>query len=330
MKRSVRRIAALSALLALVVGCAASERTFASRRDYWAYRQFRLADTTLEALRQSNRYLKDLPEGRFRPEVAAWFAKHEPAFYRAALDRPSLLRAYLAALPDGPNAERVIDRLVELEALREYRAKQLQRQEHAIGRIGQELSRAQEQREAVVLALTDFIRLLADVRSFGRPTEQLNHELLFRLRLSKPSMRCDAEACTKSVRLPYAIPEAKQLVLREAVFDVELRLERGLLRAATLRGPELFSRLAEASSLTPVQASDFASRLDAIAKVTALVENTLEPRFPAASCAREVVAPVILRRDCDGIALELTAGGEPGAADLLVVRPAPSAATPPK
>lgn len=318
--KSAKLLVLLLLACALPCGCGASERMLAGRRDYSMYREFRLAENTPERLRHANRYLKDLPDGRFRGEVALWFARKEPAFFEAARDRPSLLRAYLAALPDGPHAEQVIDRMVELDSLREYRASQTRLQDEKIDKVGSELERARQQREAVVRSLTELVRLLSDIRSFGSPTEDLDHQLLFALRLRKPAMRCDAERCKKSVRMAYSVPEAKRLAAREALFEVELDLEQGLVRAATLRGPQLFSRLFEASAVTPVTAGDFAARLDAISGVTTLVHNLIEERLPVSTCGREVVAPVVLWRECDGIRLELVAGGEPDEPDLLSVR----------
>jgi len=303
-------------------GCAASDRMLAGRRDYTTYRAFRLATTPLERLRYGNRYLKDVPEGRFRTEVSAWFERAEPRFYRTAYDRPSLLRAYLSAMPDGPNAEPVIDRLVELEALREYRARQAAREEAAIERARIALEQAQAQRESLVRELTVLIRLLADVRTFGKPVQALERDFSDWLHLQEPSARCEKDACVKTVLAPYAVPEAKQLAPREAAYQVELLFRRGLLAGVTLRGPELFSRLYEASSRQPVPAGDFAARLEALARVSAMFETLLEARFPAQRCARDVIAPLLLRRECDGTVVELRAGTEPGQDDGLSIAPA--------
>jgi hypothetical protein len=122
------------------------------------------------------------------------------------------------------------------------------------------------------------------------------------------------------VRIAYAVPGKLRLLPREAVFQVELALERGLVRSVTLTGPELFNRLAEALSLVPAEPNDFAGRVDAIARSVGLVENMLEPRLPKASCEREVVAPLVLARDCAGTHFELFAGDRPGALDGFSVR----------
>lgn len=303
------------------IGCSVSEHLLAGRHDYRNYREFRLARAPVERLRHANRYLQDVRRGRFRSEVAAWFAQNEPAFYALARDRPSLLRAYLAAMPDGPRSEQAIDRLLELETLREYRDRQALRERETLARLDREFARARAERESVVASITDYLRLLSEVRSFGRPVEDLGHELMARLRSSDPHLACSQAICKKSVQMSYAVPEAKRLAPRSAVFEVELRLERGQLGGIAFKGPELFSRLFEASSLEPVRASDLSARVRALAKVTELVEGLIEPKLSASRCGKEAVSPTLLRRECDGIVLELVAGAGPGDPDRLTLGP---------
>jgi hypothetical protein len=325
------RAVALVALCGAIGGCAATDRVFAGRRDYALYREYRLADDLLERLKTGNRYLKELPDGRFRAEVSGWFQKSERDYYHRAHDHPSMLRAYLAALPDGPHAEQVIDRLIELDMLREYRDREARRKEQKISRVTDQLESARVGREQVVSTLRKWAHDLALVERFGVPTEELPHELLFGLRLSEPRIRCDGDRCAKTVRVAYAVPGKQRLLPREAVFQIELALDRGLVRSLTLAGPELFNRLAEALSLVPVEPNDFSARVDAIARSVGLVENVLEARLPKASCEREVVAPIVFARACAGIHFELFAGDTPGALDGFSVRalPPPAAAAVP-
>jgi hypothetical protein len=323
------RAVALVALCGAIGGCVATDRIFAGRRDYALYREYRLADDLLERLKTGNRYLKELPDGRFRAEVVGWFEKSEREYYHRAHNHPSMLRAYLAALPDGPHAEQVIDRLIELDMLREYRDREARRREQKISRVTDQLESARVGREQVVSTLGKWTHDLSLVERFGVPTEELPHELLFSLRLSEPRMQCSGDRCTKTVRVAYGVPGKERLLPREAVFQVELALDRGLVRSVTLAGPELFNRLAEALSLVPVEPNDFSARIDAIARSVGLIENVLEARLPKASCEREVVAPIVLARACGGTHFELFAGDRPGALDGFSVRtPAPPRAAP--
>lgn len=314
------RLSCAALALLSASGCVAGERMIAGRKDYAMYRDYRLAETTLLRLRYGNRYLKDVPGGRFRDEVAAWFVKSDAAYYREAHDRPSLLRAYLAALPDGPHAEKAIDRLIELEMLREYRDKAVRREEEKLGAVTKELEAAARGRELLVKDVSEWLRALSSIQSFGSAPDALPPPVQERLRTATPPARCDAERCLNDVRVAYAVPANRRLVPREATFSVEIALERGVVRSAAVAGPALFSRLGEALALAPVEADDFSSRVDAIARSVALVGNVLEPRLPKATCEREAVAPLVLVRECGGVRVELFAGDEPGANDGFVIR----------
>lgn len=321
----MRRVFAVALTGLCVTACAATDRMLAPRADYAQYREFRLAGSRLERLRHGNRYLKDHPDGRFRAEVDAWFRVNEAAFLEQAHDRPSLLRAYLGALPDGPHAEQVIDRLIELEMLRQYRDRRVQQEQSKLQSALDAVERAQASRQQAVNLLTRWIRLLSDVRSFGQPTSALPVELQSELQAGEPPMHCSDQRCEKRARVPYAIPGRGALLDREMAFDVTVELERGLVRAVSLSGPDLFSRLAETLSLSAVEASDFGARVDAIARSVALVANVIEPRFPQAQCGKDVVAPTVLERLCDGARFEVWAGSEPGKPDGLRVSAAPTA-----
>lgn len=312
------------ALLALcffvLSGCTASQRVFAGRKDYALYRDYRLADTLLERLRTGNRYLKDVPDGRFRPEVQGWFTAREAQFLKTAHDRPSLLRAYLSAMPDGPHAQHVIDRLLELELLRKYRDAEALREEQRIARAVKEMEDAARGREDLQKKLAELLRVLGDVRSFGAPVSALPEQLFVALGVKPSELPCDAERCRKTLTVKYALPSGRDFAHREAALSVALELEQGVLRSVELSGPELFSRLSEAISLVPTTRGDFSARVTAIAKSAGFAENVLEARLPKATCERPPVAPLVLVRVCDGVQLELFAGELPGAPDGARIR----------
>lgn len=320
-------VACVLALGSAAVGCVAAERMTAGRQDYTLYREFRLADTPLERLKHGNRYLKEVPQGRFRAEVASWFRSAEPAFYRMAHDRPSLLRAYLAALPDGPHAEQVIDRVIELEMLRQYRDEQAKRRDSKLNRALVEVSEADVSRKDVLAKLTSVTRLAASLRSFGKPSVEFAEQLLVGLPTADRELACSADRCKRRLELRYAIPGDRRLDARQMILDIELGLERGVVQSILLSGPELWSRLSEVLSVAAVPSGDFTARVDAISRSVSFVENVTAASLPAAACRQDVVAPVVLARRCDGILLEAFAGTEPNQADGLRVTPAPSQST---
>ena len=120
--------ALVAAFVATAPGCAVGNRLVGSRSDYVAYRKTRVAGSELDRLGAANRYLKDHPDGRYREEVAGWFTVEERRYVQRAHDRPSLLRAYLAALPDGPRAGDVKARLTELEIYQGYKNRDAERE----------------------------------------------------------------------------------------------------------------------------------------------------------------------------------------------------------
>lgn len=318
------RVLGLAALLALH-GCAAGSQLTAERRDYWLYRETRVATSPEARLKASADYLREQPRGRYRAEVQAWFNRAEPAFYRLAHDRPSLLHAYLRALPKGPHAAAVLARLDEFAALNEYRARRERASESSLDDIQAALARAESGRNEVVQKLSRLVALLASIQSFGKPTSELDPQLMLEFRAASPEAACVEGQCSQAYRIDYAVPERKGLVARQADFSLELQLEAGALRRARLAGPELFSRLAEAVDKAPVMAFDVQARAEAIARAVQVIANVIEPTLPERECQRDVVAPVVFARECRGVRLSARAALEPGQADVVEVSAAATA-----
>jgi hypothetical protein len=117
----------LPLVLSLLVSCASSARMTGDFGDYASYRRTRLATTLEQRLGASERYLRDYPEGDYRDEVRAWFKPAEKHYFKLAWNNLPRLRAYLDAMPRGPHAEAVTDRITELESRRLF-ADQRERQ----------------------------------------------------------------------------------------------------------------------------------------------------------------------------------------------------------
>jgi hypothetical protein len=123
--------------------------------------------------------------------------------------------------------------------------------------------------------------------------------------------------------MPYSVPEGKGLVSKSALFDVELTLYRGTVARARLSGPELWSRLYEATDRRPVRPGDTQARTEAIARAVQVLESALGASFAPAQCARDAVSPVIIARECQGVRVTATAAPTPESDDELVVEPSP-------
>jgi hypothetical protein len=107
------------------------------------------------------------------------------------------------------------------------------------------------------------------------------------------------------------------------LLEVQLDLERGLLRRARLAGPELWTRLAEALALRPLPTPTPEERADAVGRARLLVRALLESAFPGAECPDlPATAPVVLRRTCRGLTAVMLAGQNPAEDDSLEIAPA--------
>ncbi|MGC4092046.1 MAG: hypothetical protein QM756_30020 [Polyangiaceae bacterium] len=322
-ERAMRRQLLALAMAWLVGGCALSNRMVASRDDYALYRRTRVAETPAERLGAGSRYLREQPNGRFRSEVRAWFEATEPRYLAEAHDRPSLLRAYLSQMPDGPHAQAVRDRLQEFDLLNEYRGKREVESERFVSRVEAELDKARSERDRFIQGVTSLVLLMAKTKSFGKPTSELDDTLIYRFRLESPVGRCDGDSCVKRFSYAYSVPTRSAPLPRTAELELGFELSQGLLRRVRLAGPELFSRLTEAVDRVLLDPKDLLGRTEAIARSIQILENTLEAELPSSECRRDVVAPVVLMRACRGVALTLEVGAEPGEPDRIEVTASP-------
>jgi hypothetical protein len=315
--KGVRSCAALAALL-LLSSCASTVRVTGDFGDYASYRRTRLAATLEERLGASERYLRDYPEGDYREEVRTWFKPAEKRYFKLAWDNLPRLRAYLDAMPRGPHAEAVTDRITELESRRVFADRREQRMlEHASG-IETRLATAAEQRRNLLREVGALVRSIAKTRSFGEPTSELDTELLLRFRVHQPPGVCLADRCTKTFAFPYAVPQNKSLTDRVAEATLEITLDRGLVRRLALSGPDLLTRLAEAVEVSAVPDNPQA-RAEALAHAVDVLDEALEEPLPKARCRVEPVSPVVLARRCDGVRLDVAYGLDSNAADSLVM-----------
>ncbi len=319
----MRRAAALGIAL-VAIGCSATARMTTDVGDYTRYRSIRTATTREQRLRAAFRYIETEPSGRFRDEVRAWFVGAENDYYEHAGDNLGRLRLYLDTLPRGPHAAEVRTRIAEIEATQRIRR---QHEHEVVGdalAVEQNLADAEKMRKELVLQVTQWVGQLAAIRSFGERTSELSGAFLHDFREVKPFARCVRERCAKTVSLVYEIPEPGRLSSREAIFDVAVLLKNGNVSAAMLTGPELFSRIGEALELRPASETDPGARAEAMGRAADLVRAAAEPAMPAARCAHEAVAPVVVSRQCDGVRLSMIAATGSGEEDRVVVEPAPS------
>lgn len=314
----MKRLALLWCALELGA-CSMGTQLASSRGDYALYRETRVAKRPEQRLAAAHRYLREEPEGRYRAQVRAWLAVAEPRFLAEAHDRPSMLRAYLRAMPAGPASQAVRDRLEEFDILNQYRGRKEAESERFVSRVEAELAAAQAARERFIETVVSLVGAMAKTRSFGQPTSALDEALIYRFRLEPPAGHCRGDACSKQFALDYAVPTRDGLVARTARFELAIDLDAGLVTRIRLAGPELFSRLTEAVDRTLLDPKNLLARTEAIARALQVFENSLQPTLPSSECARDVVAPVVLSRICRGVSLSVVVGTEPGELDRIEV-----------
>lgn len=318
----MRRGALFGAAL-LMIGCAATSRLTTDMNDYALYRNIRTATTREQRLDAAYRYLEAEPSGHYRKEVHAWFMDAENAYYARAGDNLGRLRLYLSALPHGPHAAQVKSRIAELEATERIRRRHEREVVGDARAVEQNLAEADKMRKQLVAEFSGWVERIAAIRSFGERTSELSGEFLHEFREVKPIGHCALGRCAKTVTLGYEIPEPGKLSSREAIFDVALSLKDGNVSRAMVTGPELFSRIGEALELRAASEADPGARAEAMGRAADLVRSAVEPAMPAARCAREAVAPVVVMRQCDGVRLSMIAATGSGQEDRVVVEPAP-------
>jgi hypothetical protein len=309
------------ALCAALTSCASTARITGDFGDYQSYRRTRLASTLEERLGAGQRYLRDFPEGDYRAEVRRWFLPAEKHYFKLSWNNLPRLRAYLDAMPDGPHAEAVAERITELESRRVYADRREQRLLTVAQGFESRLALAAQQRREFLHEFSVFVRLLGATRSFGEPTSELASELLLRFRVHQPPGTCDGDHCSKLFSFPYAVPDGTGLATREAQLTLDIGLDRGLVRSVALAGPKLLTRVAEAAQVRVIPDQNPQARAEALGHALDLVADALAATLPKSQCEVDAVSPTVLARRCAGVWLQVIAGTEPGAPDRLVIAP---------
>jgi len=312
--------ALLLALCLAVSSCSSTARITGDFGEYRSYREYRVS-TTLEArLGAAEHYLRAYPNGDYRKEVGEWYVPTEKRYFKLSWNSLPRLRAYLDAMPHGPHAEEVAERITELDSRRVFADRREQRMLSHAQEIEARLARAAEQRRGFVHEFSRLTELVAATRSFGEATSELAPDLLVRLRERPPQLHCEGDQCQKVFSFSYAVPEERSLTERTIDVTLNIRLDNGLVQELSLSGPELLTRLAEAISVRAVPPLNPQASAEALGQALEIVNAAVDVPLPKARCDAEAVSPVVLERRCDGLRLLVVAGTDPGAADRLSIR----------
>ncbi len=305
-------------LMALLLSaCASTARITGGFADYRSYREARLAPTLEGRLSASERYLQDFPRGDYREQVRAWFSPAEARYFKLAWDNLPRLRAYLDAMPRGPHAAAVSDRITQLESRRVFAERRLQRSLEAARVLEARFALAAGQRRELLREFARLVGLLAATRSFGKRDTELEPALL--QIVQGPAPACADEQCSAAFKFPYAVPNDKILTERVAEARLQVTFKNGRMRELSLSGPELLTRVAEAVEVRAVRTDNPQAHAEALGHALDVVADALDASLPKARCAAEAVSPVVLSRRCGQVRLDVVAGTEAGVADRISV-----------
>ena len=314
---AVARMACLVVLLASA-GCGAKLRQIvASSDDYADYRAFRTAPALGARLKAASLYLQCHSDGAFHEEVAAWFDNVEPLFFQMLADSASGMQTYLDALPAGPHAESAAQRRDAMLAA--ARAEAGERLSAKGADIERRLAAAAQSREDVLTAYAAWMGRLLDFDAWGR-TPNVAHADFGSAWASEPAPKCVPDHCSKLLTTRYELEVDGKPESFVSILEVSLRLsKKGKVVSATLSGPDLFSRLAEAHEAEPVADSE-EGRSRAIKFVVQLTSGAIERRLDRVRCGRDPSPPAVMVRECDGYKVELVPKTTTAEEDRVVIR----------
>lgn len=285
------------------LGCAGARVFVASSSDYEDYRQVRMAAHAGTRLARAQTYLGRHPKGVYATEVKALYDEEEPRYFDRAKATPEGARDYLASLPNGPHASaasaslrEAYERSDEIALDREIRE----------GRVAEaRFQRARQARRAVGTAILDALAAITDPALLVAPVDSPPRSLVLAVHGVAGSLSGLPKESERDLffTLPQAVgrrDKDRVLTLKFSIEERAHRVERLSVRAAD--GFVLWSEAESLESLDPTLSSD---RKKARDRALDVLSGALEARFPASRCAKIAVAPVVLRRACDGAAVEV-------------------------
>ena len=135
----------------------------------------------------------------------------------------------------------------------------------------------------------------------------------------EPKPKCAADRCTKTLSLRYELEVRGKPETFVCLIEISLRFSDGRVVEATVSGPDLFSRLAEAHEAEPI-AESVEGRAHAIKYAVELTSGAIERRLARARCGKDPAPPAVMLRECDGYKLELVPRTAPNEDDRVVIR----------
>src|SRR5205823_653389 len=120
--------------------------------------------------------------------------------------------------------------------------------------IERRLAAAAQSREDVITAYASWLGRLVDFDGWGRTVGEAKAEFSSPW-AGEPKPKCAADRCTKTLSLRYELEVRGKPETFVCLIEISLRFSAGRVVEATVSGPDLFSRLAEAHEAEPIAES---------------------------------------------------------------------------
>ncbi|MEI7893912.1 MAG: hypothetical protein WCI05_12535 [Myxococcales bacterium] len=294
-------------VLVFLLGCGLTKPFAAGSAELADYQAFRMAAHPGARLSAAQAYLERYPKGVWEKEVRVTFDAEEAVYFEVAQRSRGKTLEYLVALPRGPSAAAAFAMLMLFDANQED--PQTSSMLRAAKRTEEALERATEGRRQVGDRVFAALSAFLEPGVFGKGLKELPVALRGLLTDRKGLGR------GRVVRVPYGLPGPRGVVPRTAEIEVLVVVDNGLVIAAAVQGPELFTRWAEADAGKVLEGG----RKEAALHLVDALAGALEGQLPAARCAKRPGPGELLVRRCDGMSVVATMGARGGDTDGIVV-----------
>jgi hypothetical protein len=225
------------------------------------------------------------------------------------------VRGYLADLPRGPHAQAAVSLLVAFDTkLEDLETDKMLK---AARTTESRLAEAAEQRRAADEWVATTLAALVDDAPWGKPLDA-SPVLLAQLKGPHPSTWGGIPDRVEA-RMPFAVPAQGGLLGRRLEATLVLDASGGVVRAASLSGPDLVVRWAELDAIRALDPAKVEDRTFAASRVRERLVGLLERRFPEARCSGRTANDEadLLSRACDGRRVRVLMGGGAGQVDRV-------------
>jgi hypothetical protein len=289
----------------------------ASPDDLRDYRAFRVAAHEGRRLAAAQRYLARHPHGAWADEVRTVFEAEEEAWFEAAKVSRSRAREYVVDLPEGPHAGAARALLVLFDE-HEGDVETLALLADA-RRTAASLDLEAARRKHVSDVLVAAVAALLDPATWGARLDAAPPALAAALHGDMPATWGAATNPRHTDRLYFVLPTPDGSQGRVLDVSLALVLDKGRVVQGTLQGEDLFVLWTEAMLTRVLDPNRDADRDLARTTVADLLSGTLEATLPASRCAQRPGEGDVIVRSCDGWAVSVRMGSEPGEADIVDV-----------